>query len=64
VVTDEHTVGTAAQMSGVSVHTLHHYDQIGLVRPSSRSAAGYGSTPATIWPSCSGSCSIASGVSI
>jgi DNA-binding transcriptional MerR regulator len=39
--TDEHTVSAAAELAGVSVRTLHHYDQIGLVRPSSRSAAGY-----------------------
>ena len=28
-------------MAGVSVRTLHHYDHIGLLRPSARSAAGY-----------------------
>jgi DNA-binding transcriptional MerR regulator len=39
--TDEYTVGVAADMAGVSVRTLHHYDRIGLVRPSSRSPAGY-----------------------
>jgi MerR family transcriptional regulator, thiopeptide resistance regulator len=38
---DEHTVGAAADLAGMSVRTLHYYDQIGLVRPSSRSAAGY-----------------------
>ena len=38
---DEYTVGVAAELSGVSVRTLHYYDQIGLARPSSRSAAGY-----------------------
>ncbi|MFI9385431.1 MerR family transcriptional regulator [Kutzneria sp. NPDC052558] len=37
----EHTVSAAADLAGVSVRTLHHYDQIGLVRPSSRSPAGY-----------------------
>ena len=36
-----HTVGAAADLAGMSVRTLHYYDQIGLVRPSSRSAAGY-----------------------
>lgn len=36
-----YTVGEVAELSGVSVRTLHHYDQIGLVRPSGRSAAGY-----------------------
>jgi DNA-binding transcriptional MerR regulator len=28
-----HTVGRVAQLSGVSVRTLHHYDEIGLLRP-------------------------------
>jgi DNA-binding transcriptional MerR regulator len=28
-------------MAGVSVRTLHHYDQIDLLKPSSRTAAGY-----------------------
>jgi DNA-binding transcriptional MerR regulator len=28
-------------MAGVSVRTLHHYDQIGLLRPSGRTSAGY-----------------------
>src|SRR3954447_1309922 len=28
-------------MAGVTVRTLHHYDEIGLVRPSRRSPAGY-----------------------
>jgi DNA-binding transcriptional MerR regulator len=35
------TVGEVAQLAGVSVRTLHHYDAIGLVTPSGRSAAGY-----------------------
>ena len=35
------TVGSLSEMSGVSVRTLHHYDEIGLLRPTSRSAAGY-----------------------
>ncbi|WP_250402834.1 MerR family transcriptional regulator [Streptomyces cellostaticus] len=35
------TVGRVAELAGVSVRTLHHYDQIGLVRPSARTAAGY-----------------------
>ncbi|HEY0494744.1 MAG TPA: MerR family transcriptional regulator [Kutzneria sp.] len=39
--TDDYTVGAAAELAGVSVRTLHHYDQIGLVRPSRRSEAGY-----------------------
>ncbi|MGQ7296394.1 MerR family transcriptional regulator [Quadrisphaera sp. KR29] len=35
------TVGRVAELTGVSVRTLHHYDAVGLVRPSGRSAAGY-----------------------
>jgi DNA-binding transcriptional MerR regulator len=36
-----HTVRQLANMAGVSVRTLHHYDHIGLLRPSARTAAGY-----------------------
>ena len=36
-----HTVGAVARMSGVTVRTLHHYDEIGLLRPSGRSDNGY-----------------------
>ncbi len=35
------TVGEVAALAGVSVRTLHHYDEIGLVQPSGRSQAGY-----------------------
>jgi MerR family transcriptional regulator, thiopeptide resistance regulator len=35
------TVGEVARLAGVTVRTLHHYDGIGLVQPSGRSAAGY-----------------------
>jgi len=38
---EEHTVGVVAELTGVSVRTLHHYDEIGLLEPSDRSAAGY-----------------------
>ncbi len=34
-------MGRVAVLAGVSVRTLHHYDEIGLVRPSARTAAGY-----------------------
>ncbi len=36
-----HTVGEVARLAGVTVRTLHHYDRIGLVRPGSRTSAGY-----------------------
>jgi DNA-binding transcriptional MerR regulator len=35
------TVGDLARLTGVTVRALHHYDEIGLVRPSQRTAAGY-----------------------
>ncbi len=35
------TVGAVARLAGVTVRTLHHYDEIGLLRPSGRSDAGY-----------------------
>ncbi len=35
------TVKQLAKLAGVSVRTLHHYDHIGLLRPSSRTQAGY-----------------------
>jgi MerR family transcriptional regulator, thiopeptide resistance regulator len=34
-------VGAVARLAGVTVRTLHHYDEIGLLRPSGRSEAGY-----------------------
>ena len=37
----ELTVGQVAGLVGVSVRTLHHWDEIGLVVPSARSWAGY-----------------------
>jgi DNA-binding transcriptional MerR regulator len=36
----EWTVGELAHQAGVSVRTLHHYDEIGLLRPT-RTAAGH-----------------------
>jgi DNA-binding transcriptional MerR regulator len=35
------TVGQVAERFDVTVRTLHHYDEIGLLRPSDRSRAGY-----------------------
>ncbi|WP_037319724.1 MerR family transcriptional regulator [Amycolatopsis orientalis] len=34
-------VGKVAAWSGVTVRTLHHYDEIGLLSPSGRTSAGY-----------------------
>lgn len=35
------SVGELAKRSGLTIRTLHHYDSIGLLVPSSRSDAGY-----------------------
>jgi DNA-binding transcriptional MerR regulator len=35
------SVGEVAKSAGVTVRTLHHYDEIGLLSPSGRSSAGY-----------------------
>ena len=37
----ELTVGQVAERFGVTVRTLHHYDEIGLLSPAGRSPAGY-----------------------
>jgi DNA-binding transcriptional MerR regulator len=37
----DYTVGRVAALAGVTVRTLHHYDEIGLLSPSGRSRAGY-----------------------
>ncbi|HVC80102.1 MAG TPA: MerR family transcriptional regulator [Chloroflexota bacterium] len=34
-------VGEFAELTGVSIRTLHHYDRLGLLRPAARSEAGY-----------------------
>lgn len=36
-----YTVGELARMAGVTVRTLHHYDEIGLLPPRGRTQAGY-----------------------
>jgi DNA-binding transcriptional MerR regulator len=36
-----YTVRQLADMAGVTVRTLHHYDAVGLLSPSTRTAAGY-----------------------
>ena len=35
------TVGEISRLTGVSIRTLHHYDEIGLVVPRERTASGY-----------------------
>ncbi|MBI1729905.1 MerR family transcriptional regulator [Candidatus Acetothermia bacterium] len=34
-------VGELAKSTGLTVRTLHHYDQIGLLKPSNRTSSGY-----------------------
>lgn len=36
-----YTVGQVSELAGVTIRTLHHYDQIGLLTPSGRSDSGY-----------------------
>lgn len=36
-----YTVQRLSELAGVSVRTLHHYDHLGLLKPSHRSEAGY-----------------------
>jgi MerR family transcriptional regulator, thiopeptide resistance regulator len=39
--TGTYSVGRVASLSGVTIRTLHHYDEIGLLSPDGRSDAGY-----------------------
>jgi MerR family transcriptional regulator, thiopeptide resistance regulator len=36
-----YSVGELARSAGISIRTLHHYDEIGLLVPQERTAAGY-----------------------
>ena len=36
-----YTISQLARMASVTVRTLHHYDQVGLLQPAARTAAGY-----------------------
>lgn len=38
---DDYTVNQLAKAAGVSIRTLHYYDEINLLKPQSRSRAGY-----------------------
>jgi MerR family transcriptional regulator, thiopeptide resistance regulator len=38
---DGFTVGQVSELAGVTVRTLHHYDDVGLLRPSGRTDSGY-----------------------
>jgi DNA-binding transcriptional MerR regulator len=39
--TNQYTVSDAARLASTTVRTLHHYDEIGLLKPIARSRAGY-----------------------
>ena len=41
ITSSTYRAGEFAALSGVSVRTLHHYDQIGLLRPSGRTRSGH-----------------------
>jgi DNA-binding transcriptional MerR regulator len=41
VTTTGYSVGEVSRLAGVTVRTLHHYDEIGLLRPSERTTSGY-----------------------
>ncbi|MGZ8177280.1 MerR family transcriptional regulator [Williamsia sp. SKLECPSW1] len=38
---ETYRVGRLAELTGLTVRALHHYDELGLVRPSGRTSAGY-----------------------
>jgi DNA-binding transcriptional MerR regulator len=44
---NELTVGSVARLAGVTIRTLHHYDEIGLVMPAGRTGSGYRTYGAT-----------------
>ena len=50
-----YTVHELAELSGVTVRTLHHYDDVGLVR-AQRAANGYRLYGPTRWTGCSMRC--------
>jgi MerR family regulatory protein len=56
-------VGRAAELAGVSVRTLHHYDEIGLLRPASAIRQAIASTVTAISSGFGRSCSIESSAS-
>lgn len=35
------TIGAVSRLAGISIRTLHHYDEIGLLTPGGRTEAGY-----------------------
>ena len=47
------SISQAAQRSGVSVRTLRYYDEIGLLKPSEVTPAGYRYYDVLLWKLCS-----------
>jgi DNA-binding transcriptional MerR regulator len=41
VTAEQYRVGELARVAGVTVRTLHHYDELGLLRPSERTGGGH-----------------------
>ncbi len=41
MITESSAIGQLARVSGVTAKTLRYYDEIGLLRPATRTAAGY-----------------------
>ncbi len=39
--TNSYTVKEVSNLTGISVRTLHYYDEIGLLKPTEKSEAGY-----------------------
>ena len=56
-------VGELARRTGLTVRTLHHYDEIGLLKPSLHTESGTGSTRPTMSPACSRCCRCGSSAS-
>ena len=49
-------VKEVADLVGISVRTLHHYDEIGLLVPEETTEAGYRIYSEKTWKRCSKSC--------
>jgi hypothetical protein len=44
-----YTVGRVADLSGVTIRTLHHYDEVGLLSPGDVARQAIASTRTGIW---------------
>lgn len=50
------TVKEISDLTGISIRTLHYYDEIGLLKPTAKSAVGYRLYMTKHWRFCSRSC--------